>query len=224
MGTPKRKGGPLRIPSAEEGVPILSKKDLLGLLPVINIALAIIFILLIPNFFIDVLLFFMLLLTIAFFFSMTIDLWEQKQKDNMESSLLLYNSMNVSPLVLFAGQFIYGYIFLFFVFLGFIEAVSILSIVVWVYFVFSTLFIIMIIRNGYIYIKEAGKKKEEFKKNIMKDLHEHKKTENYAAQSYYIQLLIKVIETPLIKANFLSKLITVITILLTVIPFLIPTQ
>ena len=82
----------------------------------------------------------------------------------------------------------------------------------------------MIIRNGYIYIKEAGKKKEEFKKNIMKDLHEHKKTENYAAQSYYIQLLIKVIETPLIKANFLSKLITVITILLTVIPFLIPTQ
>jgi len=219
---PKRKGGPLRIPTAEEGAMILSKRDLLGLLPVINIALAIIFILLIPNFFIDVLLYFMLVLTIAFFFSMIVSLWQQKQNDHTENSLLIYNSMDVSPLVLYVGQFIYGYYFFSFIFLGFIEAVSVLSIFIWVYFGFSTIFIVVLIWAIVVYVKEAVKKKEELKKNIMKDLYKHEKTENFAAQSYYLQLLIKVIETPLIKAKFLSKVITVITILLTIVPFIIP--
>jgi hypothetical protein len=219
---PKRKGGPLRIPTAEEGAMIINKRDLLGLLPVINIALAIIFILLIPNFFIDVLLYFMLVLTIAFFFSMIVSLWQQKQNDHTENSLLIYNSSDVSPLVLYAGQFGYSYFFLSFIFLGFIEAISSLSIFIWVYFVVSTILLVVIIWAIVEYVKEAAKKKEELKKNIMKDLYKHKKTENYAAQSYYLQLLIKVIETPLIKAKFLSKLITVITILLTIVPFIIP--
>jgi len=222
LSKPKRKGGPLRIPTAEEEVMILSKRDLLGLLPVINIVLAIIFILLIPNFFIDLLLFFMLVLTIAFFFSMVVEIWQQFQTIPTEKSLLIYNSMDVSPLVLYAGQFGYGYFFLSFLFLGFIEAVSVLSIFLWVYFSFSTLFLVMLIWAIVEYVKEAVKKKEELKKNIMKDLSKHEKTENYAAQSYYLQLLIKVIETPLIKAGFLSKLIVVITILLTIVPFIIP--
>ena len=222
MSKLKRKGGPLRIPTPEEGTPKLTKRDLLGLLPLINIALTIICILLIPNSFIDLLLFFMLVLTFAFFLSMIVEIWQMFQTINTENSLLIYNSMNVSPLVLYAGQFFYGYFFLSFIFLGFIEAISVLSIFVWVYFGFSTLFLVMVIRNGMIYVKEAEKKKEDLKNNIMKDLNEHKKTENYAAQSYYLHLLIKVIETPLIKAGFLSKLITVITILLTIVPFIIP--
>jgi hypothetical protein len=72
------------------------------------------------------------------------------------------------------------------------------------------------------YVKEAENKKMELKKEIMEDLYKHEKTENYAAQSYYLQLLIKVIDTPLIKAKFLSKLITLLTILLTIVPFIIP--
>ena len=80
----------------------------------------------------------------------------------------------------------------------------------------------MVIWAIVVYVKEAGKTKKELKKNIMKFLSTHEKTENYAAQSYYLQLLIKVIETPLIKTNILSKLITVITILLTIVPFIIP--
>jgi small-conductance mechanosensitive channel len=207
--------------SEEEKPKIFSSRDLLGLLPVINIFLAIVSILLIPNFLIDIVLFFMLVLTIAFFLSMIIEVWEQKQNDSTENSLLIYNSMNVSPLVLYAGQFFYGYFFLSFIFLGFIEVVSILSIFVWVYFGFSTFFLVWVIRNGLIYVKEAEKKKEDLKKKIVKDFNEHKKTENYAAQSYYLQLLIEIRKTPLIKAGFLSKLITVITILLTIVPFFI---
>jgi membrane protein implicated in regulation of membrane protease activity len=222
LSKPKRKGGPLRIPTADEEVKIISKRDLVGLLPVINIALSIIFILLIPNFFIDVLLLFMLVLTIAFFLSVIVSLWQQKQDDHTENYLLIFNSSDVSPLVLYAGQFIYGYFFLSFIFLGFIEAISVLSIFIWIYFVFSTLFLVMIIWAIIEFVKEAGKKKKELKKNIMKELNKHEKTENYAAQSYYLQLLIKVIETPLIKAKFLSILITATTILLTIVPFIIP--
>ena len=218
----KKKGGPLRIPTEEEEPMILSKRDLLGLLPVINIALAIIFILLIPNFFIDLLLLFMLVLTIAFFLSMIAFLWQQKQDDLTEKSPLIYNSMNVSPLVLYAGQFIYGYFFLSFIFLGFIEAVSILSVFIWIYFGFSTFFLVMLIWGIVDYAKEAVKKKEELKKNIMKELSKHEKTENYAAQSYYLQLLIRIIETPLIKARALSKLLVFTTLLLTIVPFIIP--
>jgi len=220
---PKKKGGPLRIPTAEESPTLkFSYKDLLGLLPLINIALTIIFILLIPNFFIDVILFFMLVLTIAFFFSMIAELWQQKHKDYKEKSLLIFDSGDVSPLVLFAGQFFYGYFFLSYIFLGFIEVVSALSIFIWVYFGFSTIILVMLIWAIVVYVKEAGKTKEDLKKKIMKYLSTHEKTENYAAQSYYLQLLIKVMETPLIKANFLSKLITVITILLTIVPFILP--
>ncbi len=58
--------------------------------------------------------------------------------------------------------------------------------------------------------------------NFFMDLNKYKKTDNYAAQSYYIQLLFKAIETPLIKAGFLSKLITFFTIILTVVPFIVP--
>ena len=223
MNKPKRKGGPLRIHKAEEGPATLSKRDLIGFLPLINIALAIICILLIPNFFIDVLLFFMLVLTIAFFLSMIIELWQTFQTTHTEKSLLIYNSINVSPLVLYAGQFFYGYFFLSFIFLGFIEAVSILSIFIWIYFGLSTLFLVLVIWAIEVYVKEAGIKKEELKKNLMEELNKHEKTENFAAQSYYVQLLIKVIETPLIKAGFLSILITFITILLTIVPFIIPT-
>jgi hypothetical protein len=195
---------------------------LLSLLPIINIFLAIVFIILIPNFFIDIVLFFMLVLTIAFFLSMIVELWEQKRDDYVENSLLIYKSMNGSPIVLYAGQFFYGFFFLSFIFLGFIEAVSVLSIFIWIYFGFSTLFLVMIIHNGLIYVKEAEKEKKDLKKKIMKHFNEHKKTENFAAQSYYLQLLIKLIETPIVKAKFLSVLITVITILLTIVPFIIP--
>lgn len=219
---PKKKGGPLRITTAAEEPMILTKRDLLGLLPLINIALAIIFILLIPNFFIDLLLLFMLVLTITFFFSMIVFVWQQKQDDFIEKSLLIYNSMNVSPLLLYAGQFVYGYFFLSFIFLGFIEAVSVLSIFIWVYFGFSTLFLVMLIWGIAEYAREAVKKKEEFKKNIMKELYKHEKTENYAAQSYYLQLLIEVKKTPLIEAKVLSKLLAFTTILLTIVPFIIP--
>ncbi len=219
---PKRKGGPLRIPTEVEEPMILSKRDLLGLLPLINIALVIIFILLIPNFFIDLLLSFMLLLTLAFFLSMIVFVWQQKHDDHPENSLLVFNSVNVSPLVLYAGQFVYGYFFLSFIFLGFIEAVSVLSIFIWVYFGFSTLFLVTLIWAILDYVKESEKTKGELKKNLLNDYYKHEKVENYAAQSYYLQLLIKVIETPLIKAKFLSKLLTVITILLTIVPFIIP--
>ncbi|MHA1931413.1 MAG: hypothetical protein ACW96X_02670 [Promethearchaeota archaeon] len=221
---PKRKGGPLRIPKEEENYS--RKRDLLGLLPVINIALVIIFISLIPNFFIDLLLFIMLLLTIAFFIfyiSVLVGLSQEKKDDLIKNSLLIYNSRDVSPIVLYAGQFVYGYFFLSFIFLGLIEAISILAIFLWVYFGFSTIFLLVLIWAIVEYVEEAGKKKEELKKIIMKDLSKHKKTENYAAQSYYLQLLIKLIDTPLIKAKFLSKLITIITILLTIAPFIIPT-
>jgi hypothetical protein len=153
---------------------------------------------------------------------MIVEIWELKRDYSTENSLLIYKPLNVSPLVLYAGQFFYGYFFLSFIFLGYIEVRSILSIFVWVYFAFSTLFLVWVIRNSMIFVKEAEEKKENFKKKILKDLNEHKKTDNYAAQSYYIQLLIKLIETPLIKAKFLSVLITVITILLTIVPFLIP--
>ncbi len=95
---PKKKGGPLRIPTEEEGPMKLTKKDLLGLLPVINIALAIIFILLIPNFFIDLLLLFMLVLTITFYFSMIAFVWQQKPDDLIEKSLLIYNKVNINVL------------------------------------------------------------------------------------------------------------------------------
>ena len=209
------------MPKAEENPKSFRLWELLlGFLPVINIVLAIIFILLIPNFFIDVVLFFMLVLTIAFFISMIMELG--KKNDFTEDSLLIYNSMNVSPLVLYAGQFLYGFFFLSFIFLGFIEATSVLSIIVWVYFGFSTLFLVMIFRNGLKYVKEAEKKKEDFKKKIMKDINEYKKSENFAAQGYSLQLLIKIMETPLIKAKFLSVLITAITIILTIVPFIIP--
>jgi hypothetical protein len=216
----KRKGGPLRIPS-EEDAKIFSKKDLLGFLPFINIALTIIFILLIPNFFIDILLLFMLVLTIAFFLSMIIELWQQKQKDHTKMPFLIFKSVDVSPLVLYAGQFFYGYIFLSFIFLGIIEIVSLLSIFIWVYFGFSTIFLIMVIWAIVEYVKEAGKTKKESKKKIMNLLSVYEKKEDFAAQSYYLQLLINLIETPLIKTNFLSKLITIVTIIFTIVPFFI---
>ncbi|MFX0104574.1 MAG: hypothetical protein ACFE75_03675 [Candidatus Hodarchaeota archaeon] len=223
MSKPKRKGGPLRIPTPGEAPPKLTIIDLVEVsIPIINIALVIIFILLIPNFFIDLLLFFMLVLTIAFFFSFIVELWQMFQTTHTEKPLLIYNSANVSPYVLYAGQFFYGYFFLSFIFLGFIEAVSVLSIFIWIYFSFSALFLVFIIWAIVVYIREAGTKKEELKNNIMKHLSKHEKTENYAAQSYYLQLLIKVIETPIIKAGFLSKLITAITIILTFVPFIIP--
>jgi hypothetical protein len=164
----------------------------------------------------------MLVLTIAFFLSVIGELWHQKQVDHTENSLLIYNSMNVSPLVLYAGQFVYGYFFLSFIYLDFIEAISVLSIFVWIYFGVSTLFLIMLIWAILEYVKEAAKTKEELKENIMKELYKHKKEENYAAQSYYLHLLIKVREAPLTKAKFLSKLLAVITILLTIVPFIIP--
>jgi hypothetical protein len=86
----------------------------------------------------------------------------------------------------------------------------------------DVVFLVLVIWALVVYVKEAGKIKDDLKKNIKEDLNKHEKTENYAAQSYYLQLLIKVIETPLIKAGFLSQIITVITILLTIVPFIIP--
>ncbi|UCC19144.1 MAG: hypothetical protein JSV62_13740 [Promethearchaeota archaeon] len=223
MSKPKRKGGPLRIPTEEEELTKFTLIDLSeAALPVINIILTIIFILLIPNFLIDMLLFFMFLLTIGFFISMILELWQIFRATHPENSILLYSSTNISPYILYAGQFVYGYFFLSFIFLGFIDAVSIISIFIWIYFGFSTLFLILVIWAIVVYIKEAGNKKEQLIKNIMKDLSKYEKTENYAAQSYYLQKLIKVVETPLIKAGFLSKLITFITILLTIFPFIIP--
>ena len=68
MSVSKRKGGPLRIPTEEEKLLKFTIIDFIeAILPMINIVLTILFILLIPNFLIDLLLFFMLLLTIAFF-------------------------------------------------------------------------------------------------------------------------------------------------------------
>ncbi|MFW9998768.1 MAG: hypothetical protein ACFE9Q_15160, partial [Candidatus Hodarchaeota archaeon] len=192
------------------------------LIPLINIALSIIFILLIDNFFIDLLLFFMLILTIAFFLSSIVEFWQIFRTTHTENSLLIYNSTNVSPYILYAGQFVYGYFFLSFIFLGFIEVANVLSIFILIYFGFSTLFLVLGIWAILVYVKEAGIRKEQLKKKIMEDLNKHENAENYAAQSYYIQLLIKVIETPLIKAGFLSKLITFITIILTIVPFIIP--
>ncbi|MFX0026732.1 MAG: hypothetical protein ACFE8M_09970 [Candidatus Hermodarchaeota archaeon] len=223
MSKPKKKGGPLRIPTLEEVTPKLTIIDLIEvLLPLINIVLAIIFILEITNFYVQLLLFFMLGLTIAFFLSLSIELWQIYNPSPTEKSLLIYNSANVSPYVLYAGQFFYGYLFISFIFLGFIEAVSVLSIFVWVYFGFSTLFLVFSIWAIVGYVNEAGVIKEELKKNILENLNKHEKTENYAAQNYYLQLLIKVIETPIMKAGFISKLITFITILLTIVPFIIP--
>ncbi|MFX0004307.1 MAG: hypothetical protein ACFFAA_10180 [Promethearchaeota archaeon] len=222
MSKPKRKGGPLRIPAPEEA-PKFTIIDIIEVsIPLINITLSIIFIFLIDNFFIDLLLFFMLMLTVAFFLSASVELWQIFRTTHTENSLLIYNSANVSPYVLYAGQFIYSYLFLSFIFLGYIESVSILSIFIWVYFSFSTLFLLLSFWAIVVYVKEAGKRKEELKKNIMEDLNKHENTENYAAQSYYLQLLIELRKTPLIKAGFLSKLITVITIILTIVPFIIP--
>ncbi|MHA2038713.1 MAG: hypothetical protein ACW972_03475 [Promethearchaeota archaeon] len=168
MSKPKRKGGPLRIPSPEEETPQLTIIDIIEMaIPLINIILTIIFILVIPNFFIDMLLFFMLMLTISFFLSFFIEVWQRKQMDNSKKFPLIFNSFNVSPYVLYAGQFFYGYFFLSFIFLGFIEAVSVLNIIVWVYFGFSLLFIIFVIWAITEYVKEAGEKREELKKNIM---------------------------------------------------------
>ncbi|MFX1349149.1 MAG: hypothetical protein ACFE92_10790 [Promethearchaeota archaeon] len=223
MSRPKKKGGPLRIPTPEEGTPKFTIIDLIEvLIPLINIALSIIFILLIDNFFIDLLLFFMLILTIAFFLSSIVEFWQIFRTTHTENSLLIYNSTNVSPYILYAGQFVYGYFFLSFIFLGFIEVANVLSIFILIYFGFSTLFLVLGIWAILVYVKEAGIRKEQLKKKIMEDLNKHENAENYAAQSYYIQLLIKVIETPLIKAGFLSKLITFITIILTIVPFIIP--
>ena len=223
MSKPKRKGGPLRIPTEEEEFHKFTIIDLVeAILPLINIVLTIIFILLIPNFLIDLLLFFMLLLTIAFFFSMVVELWQIFRVPHIENSLLIYSSTNVSPYILYTGQFIYGYFFLSFLFLGFIEVDIVLSIVILVYFGFSTLFLVLVIWAIVTYFKEAGNKKEEIKEKIMENLNKHEKMENYAAQSYYIQLLIEIRKTPLLKAGFLSKLITVITLVLTIVPFIIP--
>ncbi len=221
----KRKGGPLRIPSEEEEPVVFDKKSLLGFLPLINIILGIIFIQLIPNFIIDLLLFIMLMLTFTFFFNMIVVIWQQKQKkaEYTEEPLLIYNSTDVSPLVLYAGQFIYGYFFLSFVYLGYVEAVSLLSIFIWIYFVFSSVFLVLMIWGLIQFIKEAAETKKNLKEKLRKELSKHEKAENYSAQSYYIQLLIKVMETPLIKARFLSKFLTIITILLTIVPFIIPT-
>ena len=223
MSDSKRKGGPLRIPTEEEELLKFTIIDFIeAILPMINIVLTILFILLIPNFLIDLLLFFMLLLTIAFFLSMIGELWQIFRTTHPENYLLFYTSTNVSPYILYAGQFLYGYFFLSFMFLGFIEFESVLSIFIWVYFFFSTLFLVFVIWAIATYFKEAGNKKKEIKEKILKNLHKHEITENYAAQTYYLQLLIHVIETPLIKAGFLSKLITFITVILTVVPFIIP--
>jgi len=222
LSKPKRKGGPLRIPAPEEEYKFTKIDFIECLIPLINLALAIIFIILIPNSFIDLLLFFMLILTGAFFLSFIIEYWQRFWTTHTGNSLLLYNSANVSPFVLYLGQFVYGYFFLSFIILGYIEAVSILSIIVWVYFGFSTLFLILCIWAVLVYVKEAGDKKKEVIKNLMEDFNKHKNTENYAAQNYYLQRITKVMETPEIKAGFLSKLITLITILLTIVPFIIP--
>ncbi|MFW9823446.1 MAG: hypothetical protein ACFFE4_10950 [Candidatus Thorarchaeota archaeon] len=225
MSKVKRKGGPLRIPTLEEGTPKFIIIDLIEvLLPLINIILAIVFIFEITNFYVQLLLFFMLGVTIAFFFSLSIELWQifYKKFSPIEKSILIYNSANVSPYVLYTEQFFYGYFFLSFIFLGYIEAVSVLSIFVWLYFGFSTLFLVFGIWAIVAYVNEAGGIKEDLKKNILENLNKHKNTENYAAQSYYLQLLIKVMETPIMKAGFISKLITLITILLTIVPFIIP--
>lgn len=222
MSKPKRKGGPLRIPSPGEEVPKFTIIDFVEMtLPLINIVLTVIFILLIPNFLIDLVLFFMFLLTISFFLSMILELWQFFRVTHTENSLLIYSSTNVSPYLLYTGQFFYGYFFLSFLFLGFIEVDIILSIVIWVYFGFSTLFLVFVIWAIVAYFKEAGNRKKEINEKIMENLNKHEKMENYAAQSFYIQLLIEIRKTPLLKAGFLSKLITVITFLLTIVPFII---
>jgi hypothetical protein len=223
LSKPKRKGGPLRIPTDEEEFRKFTIIDFVeATLPMINIVLTIIFMFLIPNFIIDLVLFFMFILTISFFLSMIFELWQVFRATDTEKSLLIYSSTNVSPYILYAGQFFYGYLFLSFLFLGFIEVDIVLSIVIWVYFGFSTLFLLLVIWAIVTYFKEAGDKKEEIKENIMEELNKHKKKENYAAQSYYLQLIIEIRNTPLIKAGFLSKLITFITIFLTIVPFIIP--
>jgi membrane protein implicated in regulation of membrane protease activity len=219
----KRKGGPLRIPTLEEGAPKLTVIDIIEVsIPLINITLTIIFVLLITNVYIDMLLFFMLVLTIAFFFSFSYEFWQRKKTHPTKDLPMIFNSFDISPYVIYTGQFFYGWIFLSFIFSGFIEALSFLSIILWAYFGFSALFLVFSIWAIVTYIQEAGTKKEEIKNKIKEELIKHKMTENYAAQSYYVQLLIKVIDTPLIKARFLSKLITIITILLTIVPFVIP--
>jgi hypothetical protein len=223
LSKPKRKGGPLRIPTPEEGIPKLTIIDLVEMaLPLINVAILIIFILIILDTVLDLILFVMLVLTIAFFVSFIVELWVRFQTPQTKSSLLVYNSVDVSPYVLYAGQFFYGSFFLSFIFLGYIEAVSVLSIFVWVFFCFSTLFLVLIFWAIIAYVKEAGNKKEELKIEILENLNKHQKTDNYAAQNYYLQLLIKLSETPMIKAGFLSKLITFITILFTIVPFILP--
>jgi hypothetical protein len=223
LSKPKKKGCTLRIPKAEEEITKFTIIDFIeATLPLINIVLTIIFIDLITNFLIDLLLFFMLLLTIGFFISMIIELWQIFRTTHTENSLLIYNSMNVSPYILYAGQFFYGFFFLSFLFLGLIEVVGLLSIFIWIYFGFSTLFLVFVIWAIAVYFNEATNKKKEIKEKLMKKLSKHEETENFSAQTYYLQLLIDVKNTPLIKAGFLSKLITFITILLTIAPFIIP--
>lgn len=48
----------------------------------------------------------------------------------------------------------------------------------------------------------------------MHDLNKYKDSQNFAAKNYYLQLLLKVEETPVIKAILMSKIITFISVLL----------
>ncbi|MFX0048046.1 MAG: hypothetical protein ACFE8G_07740, partial [Candidatus Hermodarchaeota archaeon] len=113
MSKPKRKGGPLRIPLPEEETPKLTIIDLIEVsIPLINIGISIIFIILISEFYLDLLLFFMLVLTITFFPSFFFEFWQRKQIDRSKKPLLIFNPFDVSPFVLYAGQFFYGYFFL----------------------------------------------------------------------------------------------------------------
>jgi len=72
-------------------------------------------------------------------------------------------------------------------------------------------------------IRKAILKKKGIKEKILKDLDKYKEEQNFAAQGYYLQLLIEVKNTPAVKVEFLSKFIIFVTTILAFIPFIIQT-
>ncbi len=157
--------------------------------PISNILFIIIFLNIVTDQIIQFLLYFLLLLSVAcipywikfFFIAYTfLELLKAMDfKKDIEIDILPYiddyTTFDLTPQVLSIGQFIYCFIFISFIFLGYLSNLIIIMIFFWIYFVICCLYLITFALDLVIVYREIkinNKKKEKAIQNLIQKFHE----------------------------------------------------
>lgn len=129
---------------------------------------------------------------------------------------------DVSNYVMMFGQFYYCFIIISLYFLENLFHLVVLSIFIWIYFCvycFYSIVGIWAFKDIYNEIKWSKSEKDEVIKELIEKFYECDEN-NYEAKNFYLILIIELRSKPLYTIKSLSKILAIIVVVLSFIPFI----